>query len=231
MNAQNQNPETGKGPAGLSQLIAEKPGAKTYNPAYSKAVRWLRLTLPLTALAMTAVVFTWSNPRQPLLSPDQPKLSKNVGKNELLNPRFENTDSKNRPYTLTAARAVQDTNDESVVILEKPVGDMTLENNKWIALEATEGAFKQDLKRLLLRGNVRLFHNGGYQLETPELQIDIETNRVLSNKDIHGQGPAGTIDATGLMADNEKGVLIFRGPAKLVLNTEVMGSDSKGFLQ
>lgn len=221
-------------PSGIEHLVAgRRQKAASFNPFYSRLIRWLRLALPLAALAIAAIVFTWSGPRQSLLTADmKPELKKTIGKNELVNPRFESTDAENRPYTLTAQRAVQDQQDGNIVILEKPVGDMVLDNGHWIAIESSEGIFQQTERKLLLRGNVRLFHDGGYQLDTPELHIDVQNNTAMSDKEVHGQGPEGTIDAMGLQGDNAKGTLIFKGPAKLVLDTEAMGSkNSKGIMQ
>ncbi len=216
--------------SGLEHLARER-GESSFNPFYSRVIRWLRLALPLAALAMAAVVFTWTGPQEPLLKRDESagKINKTVGKNELINPRFENTDEQNRPYTLTALRAVQDEVDDKLVLLEKPVADMMLDNGHWVALEATEGAFQSMERKLLLRGSVRLFHDGGYQLETPELHINIRDNTAVSDKDVHAQGPEGTLDAKGLEGRNNEGLLIFKGPAKLVLNTDSSGQ--KGFFQ
>jgi lipopolysaccharide export system protein LptC len=217
-------------PSGIEHLVTQ-PGKAAYSPTYSKIIRWMRLALPLTALAIAAIVFSWSGPRQSLLSRTaDTEIRKTIGKNELVSPRFENVDAQNRPYTLTAERAVQDKIDGNVIVLEKPRGDMVLEDNHWIAMEASEGAFEQADRKLLLRGNVRLFRDGGYQLETPELHIDIANNTALSEKDVYGQGPEGTLEARGLLGDNIKGTLVFTGPAKLVLNTQAMGSGSKGLL-
>lgn len=220
-------------PSGIEHLVVgRRPKTAAFNPFYSRLIRWLRLALPLTALAIAAIVFTWSGPRQSLLTADmKPELKKTIGKNELVSPRFENTDAQNRPYTLTAQRAVQDEQDGNIVILDKPVGDMMLDNGHWVAMESAEGIFQQSERKLLLRGNVRLFHDGGYQLDTPELHIDVQNNTALSDKDVYGQGPEGTIEAKGLEGDNVKGTLIFKGPAKLVLNTEAMGSKNKGTTQ
>lgn len=220
-------------PSGIEHLVARPGQHQAYNPFYSKIIRWMRLALPLAALAIAAIVFSWSGPRESLLTRTAPvEFKKTIGKNELVSPRFENTDAENRPYTMTAERAVQDETDGNIVILENPKADMQMEDNHWIAMEATEGIFQQEERKLLLRGNVRLFRDGGYQLETPELHLDIANSTALSEKDVHGQGPEGTLEAKGLQGDNIKGTLIFKGPAKLVLNTK-SGSKSglRGFLQ
>jgi lipopolysaccharide export system protein LptC len=212
-------------PSGLDHLVAgpRKESAPAFNPFYSRMIRWMRLALPLAALAIAAVVFTWTGPREALLTLEAAKIEKTVGKNELLSPRFENIDNENRPYTLTAKRAVQDENDEKLVILENPKADMKLENGHWVAIEAAQGAFQEGERKLLLRGDVRLFRDGGYQLETPELHIDIKNSSAVSDKDVHAEGPEGTLEAKGLEGRNADGILIFKGPAKLVLNTEVSG--------
>lgn len=213
-------------PSALDHLVASSNRRAPANSAsYSRLIRWMRLVLPLIALAITAVVFTWDN-NQTRIAPMKDETERpTIGKNELLNPRFESVDGENRPYRLTAKRAAQDEQDETRVLLEKPVADMMLEHGHWLAIEATEGTFQQEQRKLWLRGQVRLFHDGGYQLETPELQIDIEKNLATSEKDVHGQGPEGTLEAHGLRGSSSDGTLIFTGPAKLVLNTE-QGSGS-----
>jgi lipopolysaccharide export system protein LptC len=218
---ENEDQNTSGQISGLEHLTAHRP--KAYNPVYSRTIRWMKLALPLAALAIAAVAFTWDNRGSMMMREASKEIKGTIGKNELINPRFENTDENNRPYTLTAQRAVQDNKDGKVVILEKPKADMTLDNGHWVAIESTEGAFQQEQRKLLLRGSVRLFHDGGYQLETPELHIDIQKSTAMSDKDVYGQGPEGTLTAKGLEGSNETGLLVFKGPAKLVLNTEASG--------
>ena len=104
-----QSPE--QQPDMMRHLVAERPRQKNnISPFYSRTVRWLRLALPLIALGLTAVVFTWNSNTQVAMIADKndKKIPTTVGKNELLNPRFEGADQKGQPYTLTATRAVQE---------------------------------------------------------------------------------------------------------------------------
>lgn len=193
-----------------------------YNPHYSRFIRRAKLVLPLVALMISAVVFAWSsmNDKNMLPTPQQAGMPRNIGKNELLNPRFESKDDKQQPYTITAARALQGEKNENLVILEKPVADMMLTSGNWVAIEADQGAFQQNDQKLLLRGNVRLFHDKGYHMETALLHIDIANNKAWSEEEVRAQGPAGTLSAKGLQASADDGHLIFTGPAKLVLMRE-----------
>lgn len=197
---------------------------KAYNPSYTKFIRSMRIVLPLVAVAIAAIVFTWTTVQEEQLADLQAQIEmpQQIGKNELLDPRFESRDEKNQPYTITAKRAIQGETNENLIILEEPLADMLLSSGNWIAIEARQGAFRRDNLRLLLKGAVRIFHDQGYQLETEQLNIDIKENIAWSETDVYVQGPEGFLEAKGLQAEQNKGNLVFAGPAKLTL-TEGIG--------
>ena len=58
---------------------------------------------------------------------------------------------------------------------------------------------------------------------TEKLLVNLSSREAWSDKPVYGQGPAGTLQATGLQAHTETDHLIFTGPAKLVLNKSVEG--------
>ncbi len=202
----------------LDRFIHERNTTVLHNPGWSRFVRRMRLILPLIALAMFAIVFVWSDVEKNKIIPAKDLAHvPSVGKNELVNPRFESTDSENQPYTITATRAVQNKEDENLVMLEKPLGNMKLKSGETVGLEADRGSFRQNNKVLLLRGNVRLTQDKGYELEMEELDIDLTKNTAFSNTEIAGQGPEGTLNAKGLEGSVTDGKLVFKGPAKLIL--------------
>lgn len=217
----------------LERLSAARdPKPATYNPKYSAFIRKMRLILPIIAVSLIAVVFAWSNMGDDnLITAQSPEAPKTFGKNELLNPKFESVDDKKQPYTITAQRAVQGTNNEDMVILEQPLADMLLNSGNWVAIKAKEGAFSQKKNQLLLRGNVELFHDKGYQMTMAELHVDMDKNTARTDTDVNGQGPLGTLEAKGLNADNTKGYLSFTGPARLVLYQGENGADLKGVIK
>lgn len=204
----------------LSRLTSALRPQTEFDRSYSKTVRLIRTLLPIAAVAMIAIVFTWSQkPDERVISikPGE-KAPPTIGKNELVNPRFESMDNKRQPYTITADRAVQGEENEELIILEHPKGDLMTRKGNWIAIEAQTGAYRQDTQRLLLKGDVKLFHDLGYQLETQQLNIDINNAAAWSDQKVTGQGPSGTIEASGLEAKDQEGHLVFTGPAKLILN-------------
>ncbi len=198
-----------------------KRGAETaiHNPRYSKFIRWARLILPIIAAIILTVVFTWSNLTNDMIVPVAGgELSiESIGKNELINPRFESRDAEGKPYTITAKRALQAEGTNDMIVLEDPFGEMTINQEQKIAIHADNGAYQQDIQRLLLKDNVKIAHSQGTTLDTAELHIDLKQNQAWTDQDVTAQNQDGTITAKGLRANQIDETLKFIGPAKLVL--------------
>lgn len=188
------------------------------NPRRSAFIRSMRIVLPLIAIAITAIVFSWNILKSDDLAPAKPDVKSTgvIGKNELLNPRFDSVDDKNQPFRITATRALQGT-DDAMMLLDEPMADILLNNGSWLALTARQGAYRQETRRLLLKDNVTLFHDAGYKVTTQELDVDMNAGTARSDTTISGHGPLGTLDAKGMRADSKAQTLIFTGPARLVI--------------
>jgi lipopolysaccharide export system protein LptC len=203
--------------------------ARTHSKRYSVFIKSLRVALPLVALCMVVLLFVWDDVQSlfeddvALVAVDEPasKVARVIGKNELLNPRFESVDEDGNPYIVTAKRALQgQSSDDDLIILEEPVADVALSGGQWLAVKAEQSAFRQGSQRLLLKGNVEMFHDEGYTLYTQEMDVDMKAGSAQTSTDVHVQGPKGVLDAKGLKAQRLDGTLIFKGPAKLVLSGE-----------
>ncbi len=197
---------------------------------YSSFIKFSRILLPLTAAIIATIVFTWSYIGDDRIAPaaQDEQAPKRFGKNELLNPRFGSVDDETRPYTITANRAIQGETNEDVIILENPLAEMDLKTGEIITVKANQGAFRQDNQRLLLKGDVVLTHNKGYQLNTAVLDLDLDLNTAISEENVFGEGPAGTLEAKGLQGDAGAEHLIFKGPAKVLLNRSASHNSLEG---
>lgn len=215
-------PETQKR---LSQLGRGNRPKQIPKKGYSAFVRVMRLALPLAAVAIIGLLLSW--PRiEKRLEPAPEKTAipaQTVGQNELIKARFESRDEKNQPFTVTADRAVQSANDPSIVLLEKPAADITLSNGAWLAAQAEKGAYRQKAEQLLLQGNVKLFHDQGYELVTEKLLVNLKNRQAWSDQPVYAQGPAGTLQASGMKGQEDSGTLIFTGPVHLTLNRAIAG--------
>lgn len=207
-------------PTRLSQLSTGER-ATTINRKYTSFVKSLRFILPLIALAMTVVVLTWDEGRR-VAPPKKEELipaSKDI-QNELLKPVFNSIDDKNQPFTVTADRAIQNRDNPDIIDLDKPVADMTMTSGDKIDAHADKGLYQQKAQKLNLEGAVVLKHSNGYTLKTEELRVDLASQKTYSGQDVRVEGPGGTIDATGLEGDSNAGMLVFTGPAKVILYSD-----------
>lgn len=188
--------------------------------SYTKFIKLLRIFLPLVILGLLALVFVWPEMEKPAsLIPEEDLLKQSETiQNELIDPRFESLDSENQPFTITASRATQSTLKPELVALESPTADMIVKDGSWVAIKAEEGLYEQQSEKLTLKKNIHIFHDDGYHMNAEELRVNLKEREAFSDLKVSGHGPAGTLNAEGLEAYGEKGLLIFKGPAKLVLN-------------
>jgi lipopolysaccharide export system protein LptC len=186
---------------------------------YTRFVKTLRVVLPLTALGLITLVMAWPDVERHTAPPPKESIvpDAKMGQNELINPRYESTDKDLQPYTITAARATQNPDNPELVTLEKPEADMKMSDGAWMAGRSETALYEQNAEKLLLKGDVNIFHDSGYTLKTPELRVNLKTSEAFSDQDVHIQGPAGTLAATGMDANQISEKIIFKGPATLVL--------------
>jgi lipopolysaccharide export system protein LptC len=215
---------------GMTRLVrSDEETARTSAKSrhHSSLVRKLRLLLPLAALAIVVVMFSWSDMDKISAPVPREKISpQTVGKNELLSPKFQSEDSSRQPYTITAEKAFQKSENLDQVILDKPVADINLKDGTWVALEAVGGEFSQSSGNLILDGQVKIFHDSGYELHTEHMNIDIKNETLSSTKPVTGHGPGADIEASGLTGTGDNKTLIFTGPAKLTLRPAPQDSPS-----
>lgn len=196
---------------------------------YTRFVRAMRFVLPLVAIALTTVIVLWDEMDARVSKVDQQKFMPEIeqARGELLSPQFDSTDSEGRPYTVTAERAVQDKDNPKIMTMEKPDASIQLGESEVMKGKSLNGVYEQEAGKLLLNNAVELDHSSGYILQSDELRIDLKTGQAFSDLPVHVEGKMGTIDAVGLEADNNNGLVIFKGPATLIL-VETAGTISAG---
>jgi len=196
---------------------------------YSKFVRLMRLALPISALVIVVVLYLGSGLEEQVIKPmeEATKASSlerhSIAKNELLNPKFESMSRENLPYQITADRAVQGEINKNLIMLEHPIGRVTMEDGMHVVLQSNAGAYRQDTGRFFLEGDVYMEHDGGFTLHMEEAHIDLKQGYAWSEKNLEGMGPDMKIAAQGVRASNDSGMVVFSGPATLILDEGLSG--------
>ena len=208
------------GGRGQADTAVKRPPRLPLRSRYSAFVHVLKLVLPALAVALVLLVVVW--PQFDLgdsgfrvgVSKLQPESAENLS---MLNARFQGLDERGRPFTITADVATQETAESDVVYLDLPKGDLTLEDESWLAVTARKGVYDRVGEFLTLQGGVNIFHDQGYHLETEEARVDLEAGRAVSDKPTHAQGPFGTVDSQGIELTDDGKRIFFTGKSRLVI--------------
>jgi lipopolysaccharide export system protein LptC len=193
---------------------------------YRAAMTLLKIALPAVAVALLVIVALW--PQYLLVGGRFQLAADPSGENDLdrlsmVNPHFKGRDLSNRPFTVSAERAVQDAKDEELVLLAKPQAEITLENGAWVALKAEQGFYRRDLETLRLTGGVELFHDQGYEIHTPSAAIDLNGGTAEGHERVDAQGPFGALTSQGFRVAERGDVVEFTGKSRLVLESDAEG--------
>ena len=194
-------------------------GERAHKEGYTIFIRRMRLFLPLLAVVLLVALMTWPQSKDNIVATkeEQQEQYQNVQKNELLNPKFESVDEKNQPYTITADTAIQNDDNKNLLMLTNPFGEIILNSSNKVTIAAQTAEYQQDQEKLYLKNSVRLTHDAGYEMTMNELYVDMQSGVANSETAVEGFGPQGTIQSAGLKAEQEKNLIIFTGPARLVI--------------
>lgn len=182
------------------------------------------MLLPATALVLIALVILWPQllPQDGLLGGTKVKVS-DIDTSRMANPRFVGVDEENRPYEIIALEALQQSGDGDIVLLEKPQGDVTLEDQTWLSLSAANGVWHRAKEVVDLSGSVELFQDEGHHLTSDTAHVDILNGSVISDTPTVGHGPSGMVEGEGFHLRDRGARIEFTGKAKAVLNGAATG--------
>jgi len=186
---------------------------------YSRFVVGMKVLLPFLALGLIVLIVIW-----PQLKSDDTfrigfssvSLTEETGPG-MDNARYVGTDENRQPYSVTADLARLATPGGSIVDLDLPKADLTLEDGSWLVLTANTGRYMRDSAVLDLEGGVNLFHDTGYEITTEALSVDLKASTAEGHVPLSGHGPFGELKAQGIKLIDKGRVIYFTGPAQLTM--------------
>ncbi len=208
-----------------------RPPRLSGGDAYSSVVGILKYLLPAIAVGLVLLVIAW-----PRVNPV--KQSATVGISDLqteepsnstmLNARFDGIDDDGRPYRVTADTATQRPDDERLVDLENPSGDILTKDDTWIAVTSLSGLYNKEEEVLDLEDGVTLFHDQGYEMRTETAKIFMGEGRVVGRDPVDAQGPSGNIVSEGIEIEDNGAVVRFTGRAHMEIAAEALEQGGGG---
>lgn len=186
--------------------------------AYSRFVALSKVMLPIIALGILAALVAWPSFRDTGVQsqPDGREL-------EMMKPRYVGLDSENRPFSVVAEEAVRSSTEPSVMDLVAPEAELTRSDGTWVTIHAERGRYNEQTGKLLLIGQVNLFHDQGYEFLTDEAHVDTRLGNAWGDLPVTGQGPLGELFGNGFRLYDSGKTIVVTGRAHLNL----AGSGSK----
>ena len=127
---------------------------------HSRVVGVLKRVLPVVAVVMATAFIAQSYFAAPASVDMRSEETTSIvdGKRIMSNPKLEGFTKENRPYLMTAARAIQDVADENFVELEGIGAKLPISADNWAMVDAASGLFD--------RANNTLFLNSAITVKT-----------------------------------------------------------------
>jgi len=222
--------ENGRG-AGAERASGGRLGhigpARRLNRSYSTLVRVLKYMLPFVALCLLAVVAIWPYVQKDNIAFTIGFVTSEIAGDQqpvMVNPRYTGTDSRERPYSITADLAHNLVQDTERVDLDNPKADITLEDGTWLVVTAERGTYARENEILELSGAVNLFQDEGYELRSEEVVVDLDQGTAESSTPSDGQGPFGNLTSEGFRVLDLGKTILFTGKSHLVLYPDAFGN-------
>ncbi len=189
-------------------------------PRYLRVIGFSKLLIGLIVVALITVVIA-----MPLANREEtgmriilnqlPVVADTNDKPKMESPRYEGVDSKNRPYIVTAKEAIQE--DITTIRLIDLKANITLEDGKWVALEANQGVLQITNQKLLLQGKVHCYSSEGNQFLTEEILVNLGSGDAWGPKAVQAQSPMGAIAAGNVQLSMHYQAIRFGKGVKLVV--------------
>lgn len=221
MSARGRRGAEGTAAADRRRHYTAAPAAEGGIGSYSRFVGLMRYLLPAVAMLLLGLVVAW-----PLADGERAGLHLPFGADagadgalKMIAARYTGTDTKNRPFTITAAEASQPSGDSPLVHLTEIEADILVDRARGerLAMTADAGLYRRDAERLDLTGEVVVHADSGHSFRTTEARVDLPAGTAAGDAPVRGQGPYGLLDANNFMLRDGGRTMTFGGRVRMTI--------------
>jgi lipopolysaccharide export system protein LptC len=189
---------------------------------HTRVVGWLKVALPLAALAILSTLFLVARRIDPeaALPYAEVDVEDLAREPRMTAPTYAGTTEDGAALTLSAAEARPESTSGPATAAAMRL-DLTTPDGGQTSLLAITAVLDEKARQVLLSGGVTIATSTGYRLETAEVAANLDRSGLESRSAVRATGPAGEIRADGmsLRQDNQTPgayVLVFKGAVRLV---------------
>lgn len=213
--------------------VGDRTDAFAHAANHSRKVRRLKFALPLLAAALAAGFFgyTWLK-SPPTLSMEVEAQTVDDGKIVMANPKLSGVTKDQRQYSMTASRAIQDLQRQTVIELEKIDARLPFSADSWASVEAARGIYDSENNTFDLPEPISIRSDRGLVAELESAYIDVDKGEMTTTRPVEIRLDGGRItSATMRVVDNGK-VLIFEKQVRVDIDPKrVRHNQSEGSVE
>jgi len=194
-----------------------------HNNLHSTVVAWLKIALPLLALAILSTLFLVSRTIDPsdAIPFADVDIEDRVREPRLTNPTWAGVTDDGAALTIAATEARPEQANGAAASAAGLVADLQTPDGASARLVAAHGAFETDNKTIVIDGGVTLSTSSGYELRTEAITAALDRTSLVSDTPLEGRGPAGHVTAGAMelvQASDGTGsyVLVLKNGVKLI---------------
>jgi lipopolysaccharide export system protein LptC len=189
---------------------------------WSRTVFWLKILLPMAALAILSTLFLLSRSVDPrnAIPFTQVEIADRIGGQQMTALSFSGASTEGHLIGFTAAAARPDPANPDRVLTESPAAVIDLITGARLTLHAAAGTVDEPADRATLTGTVRLTSSLGYEVQSELITAALTRLAVTSPGPVQGHGPPGRFTAGAMVLDsdpdNGQARLLFTGGVRLI---------------
>lgn len=190
--------------------------------AYTRVITWLKILLPLLALALLSTLFLLSRERDPAtrIPFSDRAIVDRAERQQVTEPFFSGTTSDGALLSIAADAARPDAENADRAIAEDVRARILLTDGGEILLRAAGATLDQSDASAMLRDDVQIQSSTGYDIRTSALRAALDRIDVESLAPVTATGPAGRLTAGRMKITSQGGTddvqLHFTDGVKLV---------------
>lgn len=189
---------------------------------YSQIISWLKVLLPVVALALLSTMFLFSQSISPTSAIPFAKveLEERARDQRITAPFFSGQTTSGYPISVTAETAKPDQENPRLTHADTLKANITLADDNVIDLDADTAQLNSPNFKALLAGGVQLTSTNGYSFTTDALSLNLNEGSARSETQVTGTGPAGSFTAGAMELtypeNGENSRFLFTNGVKLI---------------
>ncbi|MCV0394978.1 MAG: LPS export ABC transporter periplasmic protein LptC [Rhizobiaceae bacterium] len=186
---------------------------------HSSRVRVLKFLVPLVAAVMAIgfAGYTWlATPGD--ISVDLAGSGIRDGKLVMANPKLEGFTRDDLPYTVSAARAIQDMKGDAPVVLEEIDARLPIDAGNWASVDARSGLYDEAGGKLDITSEMTVTTTDGMIARFRSASIDIESGGLVTSDPVDVTMSDAHIAADSMRVTENGKVFVFERRVKVTMN-------------